>query len=83
MNRGRRTFAALLSFSLPFLAAALSSSFARAAYDRPFSWSDVGEIDLKPVFRSFYASEDNLLDPQIPASAFELALADADHRISD
>lgn len=55
---------------------------AQAAYNQPVTWSDMSELDLRPVFKSEYASPTNLYEPSIPASATELVLRDADGRIN-
>ena len=55
---------------------------AQAAYNQAVTWSDMSELDLRPVFKSDYASPSNLYEPSIPASATELVLRDADGRIN-
>jgi membrane-bound lytic murein transglycosylase D len=72
----RRTWA----LTAVLLAAAGGS--AHSAYDRPVSWSDISSFDLKPVFRSDYASDPNLHSANFPPSAYEIALNDADELIS-
>jgi membrane-bound lytic murein transglycosylase D len=63
----------------------LSAAFplvAHAAYDNAVTWADMSSLDLRPVFRSQYASDSNLFDPLIPTSGLDTALRDADSRIS-
>jgi membrane-bound lytic murein transglycosylase D len=55
---------------------------AQAAYNQPVTWSDMSQLDLRPVFKSEYASTSNLFEPSIPDSANELVLRDADGRIN-
>src|ERR1700723_2607489 len=73
INRPR---AATLAFST-FL-----GTSAQAAYNQPVTWSDMSSLDLRPVFKSEYASTSNLFEPSIPDSATELVLRDADGRIN-
>ncbi len=56
-------------------------STARAAYDQNVTWSDMSSLDLRPVLKSQYASENNLLDPSFQDSALSLVLDDVDHHI--
>lgn len=56
---------------------------AQAFYDQHLSWSDMSDFDLRPAFRSQYASQSNLLEPSISDSTFELVLRDADDRVSE
>jgi membrane-bound lytic murein transglycosylase D len=72
---------AFRSALLNLLVFALISSTAYGAYDQSVTWSDMSNLDLRPVLKSQYASENNLLDPNIPDSATELVLNDADHHI--
>jgi membrane-bound lytic murein transglycosylase D len=55
---------------------------AQAAYNQSVTWSDMSQLDLRPVFKSEYASNANLFEPSIPDSADELVLRDADGRIN-
>jgi membrane-bound lytic murein transglycosylase D len=57
---------------------ALNSDDAGAAYSHPVTWADISAIDLRPAFRSQYASPGNLYQPAIPESAMDIALRDAD-----
>lgn len=53
-----------------------------AAYSSVVSWADMSSLDLRPAFKSQYASPSNLLDPAISESAMEIVLRDADKRIN-
>ncbi len=55
---------------------------AYAAYDRVVTWSDMSTMDLRPAFRTPYASDGNLMEAAIPESATYLALRDADSRVN-
>jgi membrane-bound lytic murein transglycosylase D len=55
---------------------------AQAAYNQSVTWSDMSSLDLRPVFKSEYASSSNLFEPSIPDSATDLVLRDADGRIN-
>jgi|GEM_PF-735229 len=69
--------------SLVLIASSISCAhFALSAYDRPVSWSDISAIDVRPVLKTSYASPGNLYEAQFPPSAFDIALTDADQRIS-
>jgi membrane-bound lytic murein transglycosylase D len=71
-SRGVVAFSLVLAGAIPAL----------AAYDRPVNWSDMSALDLRPVFRSQYASSSNLYEPVISDSTYDLVLRDADGRIS-
>jgi membrane-bound lytic murein transglycosylase D len=79
-NRSRKLFplAILAGVKLCLLSAAR----ANAAYDATVAWSDLAAMDLRPILRSQYASEANLLEPSFSPTSSELALADADSRIN-
>lgn len=54
----------------------------QAAYEHPLTWSDMSDFDLRPVLKSEYASQANLLEPEISKSALAVAMKDADNLIS-
>lgn len=64
------------------LLSAMPSHRAGAAYSLPVTWEDMSALDLRPAFKLPYASQDNLMDPTVTASNMELAMRDADSRIS-
>ncbi|MCM2277979.1 MAG: lytic transglycosylase domain-containing protein [Oligoflexia bacterium] len=71
----------LSTWALASLLSLSAAAPAHAVYDHPVAWSDISELDLRPVLRSQYGSEANLLDPQIPAWVLDLALRDADNLV--
>ena len=53
------------------------------AYNHPVAWSDMNDLDLRPVFRTQYVSRGNLLEPTITDWSYDLVLRDADNRVPD
>ncbi|MCM2323129.1 MAG: hypothetical protein NDJ90_07680 [Oligoflexia bacterium] len=77
-----KTSKAFLTWTVAaFLALNLVPPSVHAVYDHPVAWSDISDLDLRPVLRSQYGSEENLLEPQIPEWIVELALKDADNLV--
>jgi membrane-bound lytic murein transglycosylase D len=61
---------------------ATSPAPALASIESAVSWSDMSVMDLRPVFRSQYASTSNMYDPVVSDSVVELVLRDADEKIA-
>ena len=73
---------AWLSIAAISASALLPASTAFAAYAQPVTWEDMSAMDLRPAFKTQYASPDNLMDPLVSASDMDLVMRDADARIS-
>jgi len=72
-----RTAASLALTSI----ASLNTPSALAAYSQPVTWSDMGTVDLKSVFRSQYASDGNLYDSSVSEATLAMVLKDSEARI--
>ena len=73
---------AVVKFSIVVSLALVFSTSAMAAYDHIVDWSDMSAVDLRPALDSQYGSEANLFNPNISQSDYDLALRDADVKIS-
>jgi hypothetical protein len=71
----------LLSGILAIILCVTSVAPAQAAFDHAVTWSDISDIDLRPVFQSGYANSSSMMEPVIPSSALALALRDEDNRV--
>lgn len=71
--------AALRSITLAAIFAVTSQGV--AAYNYPVAWSDMNDLDLRPVFQTQYVSQGNLLEPTIADWSYDLVLRDADNLV--
>jgi membrane-bound lytic murein transglycosylase D len=78
MSGGAKT----ISFIAVFAGLTTLAVSAQAAYDQPVTWSDMSNMDLRPVLQSQYASSENLFQPNVTETQQEIAMRDADSRIN-
>lgn len=75
---------AVLGLTLTVMTAmgTLASRPSQASYNRAVTWADMSSLDLRKIFKSDYGSNENLYEPLVDSSSYDIALNDADSLIS-